>query len=99
MADKKPGRGGHGAPKKKGKKPPTPPEPTSIGRKSSKRDRSPVRNRLYDGKTAIPVQYSGSTRHGSYMAAMVGGSMVRDGSGEPIPYHDLPLEPKAPSDF
>lgn len=100
MADKKPGRGGHGAPKKKkDKKPPTPTEPTPAGRKSGKRDRAPVRHRLYDGKIAMPVRYSGPMRRGSYMAAMVNGSIVRDGSGEAIPFHDLPLEPRVQADF
>ena len=96
MADKKPGRG---AKKKKNKKPPKPPEPTHVGKKSAQRDRTPVRHRLYNGKVAMPVKYSGPARHGSYIAAMVGGSMVCDDSGEPIPYHDLPLEPRAAVDF
>jgi len=98
MADKKPGRGS-AKKKKKSPKPPKPPEPTPVGRKSAKRDRAPVRHRLYNGEIAMPVQYSGPTRHGSYIAAMVGGSLVCDDRGEPIPYHDLPLEPRAAKDF
>jgi len=97
MADKKPGRGAKKK-KDKHKKSPKLPEPTPAARKSAQRNRAPVRHRLYNGKIAMPVKYSGPTRHGSYIAAMVSGSMVCDDRGEPIPYHDLPLEPRVADD-
>lgn len=100
MADKKPGRGGHGAPKKKGRKEPKAPEPSVAGRKSNKRDRSPVRHRLYDGKMVLPVKYCGSAAgYGNYVAGIVNGVLVVDERGKPIPFHDFPLEPQAVPDF
>ena len=101
MADKKPGRGGHGAPKKKkGKKEPKVVETLTISRKSSKRDRLPTRNRLHDGKTVMPVSYCGAgAGFGNYMAGMVNGETVLDERGKPIPFRNFPLEPKGPVDF
>ena len=99
MADKKPGRGGHGAPKKKGKKEPKLPEPSGGGRRSTYRERAPNRQRVYGGKVVTPVHYSGSqVGHGNYMAGMVNNEIVRDESGKPIPFHSFPLEPQAPAD-
>ncbi len=100
MADKKPGRGGHGAPKKKGIKEPKIVEPSVAGRRSNKRERSPVRNRLHEGKVVSPVKYSGaSAGYGNYMAGIANGVLVVDERGKPIPFHDSPLEPKAAVDF
>ena len=100
MADKKPGRGGHGAPKKKGKKTPKAVETSAVARKSNKREKTAVRNRLYEGKTVTPVSYTGaSAGYGNYMAGMVDGMTVRDRSGRPIPFQSFPLEPKALKDF
>ena len=95
MADKKPGRGGHGGPKKKGRKEPKLPEPSAAGRKSNKREKSENLHRLYEGKVVTPVKYRGAEAgKGNYVAAMLDGVIVEDESGKPIPYHDLPLEPK-----
>ena len=102
MADKKPGRGGHGAPKKKkkGKKEPKPVETSVLSRKSNKRDKTPTRRRLYEGKTVSPVSYWGSAvGNGNYTAGMVNGVTVLDERGKPIPFRNFPLEPKAPMDF
>ena len=100
MADKKPGRGGHGAPKKKGKKDPKPVEPSVVDRKSNKRDRVPTRQRSYEGKKVTPVAYSGSSAgYGNYMAAKVDGVTILDENGRPIPFRDFPLEPNAPADY
>lgn len=101
MADKKPGRGGHGAPKKKGKKPPKAVETTvSVARKSNKRERALNRRRMYDGKMVTPVKYCGScVGHGNYTAGMVNGETVRDDAGKPIPWREFTLEPRAVVDF
>ena len=100
MADKKPGRGGHGAPKKKGKKTPKVVEGSPIARKSNKREKTPVRNRLYEGKAVVPVSYTGaSAGYGNYMAGMVDGLTIRDKTGRPIPFQSFPLEPKTVKDF
>ena len=100
MADKKPGRGGAGAPKKKGKKPPKATEDTPVARKSNKRERAEVRHRLFEGKPVIPVSFTGaSAGHGNYMAGMLDGQTIRDKAGRPIPFQNFPLEPKAIKDF
>ncbi|MEE2658816.1 MAG: hypothetical protein VX733_09955 [Candidatus Latescibacterota bacterium] len=100
MADKKPGRGGHGAPKKKGKKEPKYVEPSASGRKSNKRERQTDRRRLYEGKPVTPVKYYGSeVGHGNYTAGKVDGVTIQDEQGKPIRFRDFPLEPKAPVDF
>ena len=100
MADKKPGRGGHGDKKKKGKKEPKPAEPSTGGRRSSYREKAATRRRMHDGKAVVPVKYSGShAGHGGYMAGMVGDEIVRDDSGKPIAFHDFPLEPQVVRDF
>ena len=99
MADKKPGRGGSDGPKKKGKKPPKPVASAPAARKTTQRYRAPVRHRLYEGQIATPVRYSGPGTHGSYMAAMVNGKTVYAANGEPIRFHDLPLETVARADF
>ena len=100
MADKKPGRGGHGAPKKKGKKAPKADEGTAVARKSNKREKMEVRHRLFEGKTVVPVSYTGaSAGYGNYMAGMVDGLTIRDQTGRPIPLQNFPLEPKAGKDF
>ena len=100
MADKKPGRGGHGAPKKKGKKTPKATEGTPVVRKSNKRERAPVRHRLYEGKAVTPVSFTGARAgYGNYMAGMLDGVTIRDKAGRPVPFRDFPLEPKAVKDF
>ena len=100
MADKKPGRGGQGAKKKKGTKEPKIREPSVAVRRSNKRERSPVRSRLHEGKVVSPVKYSGSAvGNGNYTAGMVSGMLVLDERGKPIPFHDFPLEPMAAADF
>lgn len=100
MADKKPGRGGHGAPKKKGKKPPKAVEGTPVARKSNKREKMEVRHRLFEGKTVVPVSYTGaSAGFGNYTAGMVDGLTIRDQTGRPIPFQNFPLEPKVVKDF
>ena len=100
MADKKPGRGGHAAPKKKGKKQPKPQEAVGTVRKSNKRERAVNRRRMYDGKVVTPVAYAGScVGHGNYTAGMVNGVTVRDASGKPIPWHQFSLEPRVTADF
>ena len=100
MADKKPGRGGHGAPKKKGKKQPKAQEAAPVARKSNKRERAANRRRLYDGKMVSPVKYCGScVGHGNYTAGMVNGVTIRDATGKPIPWREFSLEPRAAADF
>ena len=100
MADKKPGRGGHGAPKKKGKKAPKAQDASPVLRKSNKREKTVARHRFFEGNMVTPAKYFGaSAGYGNYMAGMVNGALVRDGGGKPIPFRDFLLEAKKPADF
>ena len=88
------------AAKKKGKKTPKAVEGTPVARKSNKREKMEVRHRLFEGKTVVPVSYTGaSAGYGNYTAGMVDGLTIRDQTGRPIPFQNFPLEPMAVKDF